>query len=207
MHPDHASSRVAFRDAATAFVSLVTQIAPEAWEQPALGVWNVRDLVGHTSRSLTTIETYLGTATAGDELDGPLAYFLAIRAALADPEAVAQRGRDAGAALGDDPVGRVRDLADRVIALVESSPDDAPVGTPVAPMTLAAYLPTRIFELTVHSLDLARALSLGTPPGLEAGIRVSCELAGQLAAEAPHAPAALLALTGRTGLPDGFTVL
>ena len=97
------SVRSAFAEAAGAFVALVSQIQPGNWEQPALGVWNVRDLVGHTSRSLSTIEAYLGTASPGAELHGPVAYFLATRTAHADPEAIAQRGRDAGAALGDDP--------------------------------------------------------------------------------------------------------
>jgi len=34
-----------------------------------------------------------------------------------------------------------------------------PVATPVGGMTLRVYLPTRAFELTVHGLDLVRALT------------------------------------------------
>ncbi len=74
-------------------------------------------------------------------------------------------------------------------------------------MTLVDYLPTRIFELSVHGLDLARALTLVEPAGLEPGIRASLELAGQLAADSPSATTLLLALTGRGGLPPDFTLL
>ena len=38
--------------------------------------------------------------------------------------------------------------------------------TPVGAMTLATYLPTRVFELTVPTLDLAHALGLEPPSGL-----------------------------------------
>lgn len=202
-----ASCKSAFRAAASAFAGLVSEIGSPDWDQGALGVWTVRDLVGHTSRSLTTVETYLGTESASPALDGPVAYFLAAKALLADPESVAQRGRDAGAALGDEPAARVAEMAERVPALVEASAYDAPVGTPIGPMTLATYLPTRIFELTVHTLDLARALDVPRPPGLAPGIAASCELAGQLAAQSPDAAAFLSASTGRTSLPAGFTIV
>lgn len=182
----------AYREAAGAFAELVRQVPPSAWVSPALGAWTVRDLVGHTSRSLTTVETYLGTAGAGPTLAGPAAYFLAAREMLADPEAVAQRGRDAGAALGDAPAARIAELVERVPALVEASAYDAPVGTPIGTMTLATYLPTRLFELVVHSLDLARALDVAAPPGLAAGIPAACELAGELASYSAD-PARLLA--------------
>ncbi len=202
-----AAVRSAFNGAAAGFVDLVRQIPDEAWEQPALGVWTVRDLVGHTSRALSTVETYLGKGAPGEPLDGPLAYFLAARAALADPEAVARRGRDAGAALGADPAATVATLAERVIALVAGAADDASVGSPVGQLSLAGYLPTRTFELTVHSLDVARATAHEPPASLEPAITACLALVGRLAAHSPQAPALLLALTGRTALPDGFTVL
>lgn len=201
------ATKAVFIDAAKAFTELMSQIRPPDWDRSALGVWSVRDLVGHTSRALSTIETYLGKESAAGTLDGPVAYFLAARALLADPEAVAQRGRDAGAALGDDAATRVAELAHRVTALVRQSGEDHPVGTPVGMMTLGGYLPTRTFELTVHSLDLARALGITPPPGLEPGIGASCELAGRLAAHSADAPALLMALTGRADLRSGFTIL
>lgn len=202
-----AAARSAYADAAAAFVQLVQQVPAEAWGEPGLGVWTVRDLVGHTSRSLTTVETYLGKPAAGPQLDDAVAYFTASQSALADADAVAQRGRDAGAALGDDPAGFVAALARRVTALVAATADDEPVGTPIGPMTLAAYLPTRVFELSVHSLDLARAIAVPPPAALRAGVEVSCALAGRLAAASPHADTVLLGLTGRVDLPARFSLV
>jgi uncharacterized protein (TIGR03083 family) len=209
MDPSPSSAvRSTFAESATAFVELVRQIEADAWGEPGLGVWNVRDLVGHASRSFSTIESYLGTTTTEPHLDGPAAYFRAVQSfVLADPEGVAQRGRDAGSALGEDPAASIEALAERVTALVADSADDEPVGTPMGTMTLAGYLPTRVFELTVHSLDLARALDLLQPAGLDAGIRLSLELLGQLAGDSPGAVAVLMTLTGRAELPAGFTLL
>jgi hypothetical protein len=48
-------------------------------------------------------------------------------------------------------------------------------------MTLIDYLPTRTFELTVHSLDLARALGIESLAVLGPAVSACCELAGRLA--------------------------
>jgi hypothetical protein len=74
-------------------------------------------------------------------------------------------------------------------------------------MTLAGYLPTRTFELTIHSLDLARVLAVGTPAALRPAVTACCELAGQVAGQLPDAPELLLAITGRTGLPAGLSIV
>ena len=73
-------------------------------------------------------------------------------------------------------------------------------------MQLSDYLPTRTFELAVHTADLATVI--GVPPDVPAtaaaqaltiitDLAVKDGLAGQL----------LLAATGRPGLPVGFSVL
>ena len=38
-----AAVRAAFSGAADAYVDVVGRIPPDAWHEPALGVWNVRD--------------------------------------------------------------------------------------------------------------------------------------------------------------------
>jgi uncharacterized protein (TIGR03083 family) len=202
-----ASPRSCFAAAASCFNELVRQVPASAWVLPALGVWNVRDLVGHTSRALSTIDAYLDGEPGGDAVESPVGYFLAIRAALADADAVARRGREAGAALGEDPAAAIADLVHRVTARVDATADDATVATPVGAMTLAAYLPTRTFELTVHSLDLARALAVESPAALGPAVTACCELAGRIAGQLPRAPELLLALTGRPGLPQGLSVV
>ena len=208
------AARHAFHSAASGFVELVGEIPPDAWSRPGLGIWDVRALVGHTARGLSTIESYLGAATSLPPVEGPVGYYLRAlsddddaEARAARDAAIAARGREAGEALGDDPGGFVGELARRVEALVARTPDDAPVASPAGRMTLADYLPTRTFELTVHSLDLTRALGLEAPPVLGPAISACCELAGAVAGRRPNAADLLLLLTGREGLAPGLTIL
>ncbi|HUA95171.1 MAG TPA: maleylpyruvate isomerase N-terminal domain-containing protein [Acidimicrobiales bacterium] len=202
------------RAAAGGFSELVGQLGAEDWERPGLGEWDVRGLVGHTSRALSTIETYLGKETAGPLTQGPVAYYLKVLSTATDPEerrrldaSVAERGREAGASLGDDPALGVSQLLERIVGLVDRTPRDALLATPAGTMTLADYLPTRTFELAVHSLDLARCTGLDVPSGLLPAVTSSCVLAGELAGALPAAPDLLLLWCGRTGLPDHLTIL
>ena len=56
-------SRHAFSSAAGWFLATVQQVE-DRWDRQALGEWDVRALVGHTSRSFTTVETYLDRPAA-----------------------------------------------------------------------------------------------------------------------------------------------
>lgn len=157
-------SRRAFNQAAEFFIQSVSRISDGDWDSPGLGEWTIRDLVGHTSRTLVTLETYAAQPGLSADLDGPVGYFLAVRGSLADPASVAQRGRDAGQQLGERPVAWVQAAAQRVSALLDDLPDDAILTTPVSGIRLTDYLPTRIFELTIHSLDLGRAINVKVEP-------------------------------------------
>lgn len=198
--------REGFAAAASWFATTVGRLPPDAWDRPGLGDWNVRALVGHTSRALITVEQYLAAPPAQVTIPDPVDYDLLALRSLGEPAAVSERGRQAGAALGDDPGAAVRTLADRVVALVERTDDDALVGTPVGGMRLAAYLPTRVFELTVHTLDLANAVGVRTDPP-EAAAEVALEVLAGLAWRRGLAGALLLAATGRGPLPEGFNLL
>jgi uncharacterized protein (TIGR03083 family) len=197
-------SRRAFADAAQWFVRTAALVG-DRWSEPGLGDWDVRALVGHTSRSLLTVETYLARPAATVEVASAGDYFRATRAVAADP-AVAARGRDAGAALGSDAAAAVAGIAGRVLPLVEARDGTEPVTTIAGGMRLAHYLPTRTVELTVHTADLATALGapLDVPATAAAqALRVLADLAVSEGVAGPL----LLALTGRTGLPAGFSVL
>jgi uncharacterized protein (TIGR03083 family) len=198
--------REAYEIAAGLFVNTVEQVRPTQWEQPGLGVWTVRDLVGHTSRALLTVETYIAKPAAQREVMRPVDYFLRAQARLADPGAVAARGREAGMALGPDPMAAVRDIAARVLAQVQTASDEVLVSTPVGGMRLLDYLPSRIFELAVHTLDLAAALP-ATVTLPETVAAVALHLLADLALQPDKAAALLLAATGRRALSAGFSVL
>src|SRR6478752_4956543 len=112
-------SRLAFRDAAQWFVRTVSRVDDDQWTRPALGEWDVRALVGHTSRSFLTVETYLDRPASTVDVTSPADYFRASRSMAAGP-AVAERGREAGAALGSDPAAAVTAIAERVVRLVDT---------------------------------------------------------------------------------------
>ena len=195
----------AYDEAAEWFVRLVGRVDVD-WDAPALGSWSRRDLVGHTSRALLTVESYLRDEPGQTEAASTVDYFVRSRAALADPDEVAARGRAAGQALGADPAAAVAVIAERVLAMVAAAGAEAYVETPVADMLLTDYLPTRTFELVVHGCDLAAAA------GLEADVpaAAAAEAGSVLVALAAHdhkAADLLLAATGRRSLPAGFTVL
>jgi uncharacterized protein (TIGR03083 family) len=198
--------REAYQQAAQFFVDTVAQVQDTQWHQIALGEWTVRDLVGHTNRALLTVETYLATPATTAELQRPVEYFLRAAASLGDPAAVAARGRDAGKALGAEPLATVRDTAQRVLQRVKTVADTTLLQTPVGGMRLLDYLPTRIFELTIHTLDLATAAALAvTPP--EAAARVTSTLVVEMALSGGKIAPLLRATTGRGPLPAGFSVL
>src|SRR5204863_1144842 len=105
------NSRAAFADAAGWFVHTAALVG-DRWDRPGLGEWDVRALVGHTSRALLTVETYLARPAAAVDVASAPDYYRATRAVAADP-AVAARGRDAGIALGSDPAATVAEIAAR----------------------------------------------------------------------------------------------
>jgi len=201
-----ADLRAAFADAGAYLVEVAERIPEDAWEGPGLGEWTVRELVGHASRALSTVPAYLATPVQRVELPTAVEYF---RRALTVPDAdalIAERGRQAAAALGDDPVAGLRSLLAQAIVAVADAPGGALVGTPFGGMRLSDYLHTRILELTVHGLDVAAATGVEAAPPSNAAA-VALHLVAELAVEPSLAGPLLLAATGRGPLPPGFSVL
>ncbi len=72
-------------------------------------------------------------------------------------------------------------------------------------MTLAEYLPSRIAELTIHGLDLTRALGaeIAVPT---AAVQQSLRFLADPLVKQGKGELALLALSGRAQLPPDFSV-
>jgi hypothetical protein len=204
---DTASVRLALDQAATSLVLIVGEIPETAWNERALGRWDVRSLVGHAARGLQTVTTYLDEPNDGSiVIDHPVDYYLAVSGGLASSEAVYQRGVEAGKLLGSNPRATVAGFAEAAIERVGAARDDDIVASPVGGIPLSAYLPTRVLELTVHTIDLAAVIGRAAP--VESTPRgVSLAIAAALAERRGEGQTLLVALTGRAPLPDRFGVL
>src|SRR4029453_4355760 len=197
--------RETFAEAARTFADLVRRIPPNRWDGPGLGEWDLRSLVGHTSRSLITVETYLGQPADTEEVPTPAAYYVAV--AGIDPAGVVGRGVGAGQALGENPAESVDALAERVPALVETAGNPL-ITTAAGGMRLETYLPTRSFELVVHSLDIAAAgPDVERPEFSDQVLSQVARVAATCAVLLGHGVELMLALTGRATLSPGFSVV
>ena len=93
-------------------------IPSNRWDGPGLGDWDLRSLVGHTSRSLITVSTYLQTTAEREDITDPAGLLradpgLRVRRRRQPPSSNAA-GRPAGTS-GDDPAATVDGLVDRVL--------------------------------------------------------------------------------------------
>jgi uncharacterized protein (TIGR03083 family) len=205
-HPD-STPRAIFSVTAHAFADQVARIPADAWAGPGLGEWDLRALVGHASRSPVTVLTYLPRRIATAAVTSVAQYYdAAVTMMAADPAAVTERGRQAGAALGQDPVGAVRDVVAQCLTALDATTGDPIIETIVGGMHLEQYLVTRIFELVVHGLDIAAATGQPYEPPAPA-LAESLRLAVDVAVLRGQGVDLLLALTGRRALPEGFSVV
>lgn len=198
-----------FARAAGSFADLVGRLPATSWDGPGLGDWDLRALVGHTARSLITVSAYLQTTAAREDVSSAAEYYVKVTpAALGiDPAAVAERGRQAGRDLGEDPAASVRSLLARTRADVDVVSDD-PLIEVIGGLgiRLSNYLPTRTFELVVHGLDIARAAGVDYAPPAEV-LADAVRLAADIAVISDRGPQVLLALTGRVALPPAFSIV
>lgn len=192
-----------YLSAAASFRNLLAMVPAGAWDRPGLGDWSVRTLAGHTSRALVTVLNYLDQPAERVEVRSAAAYYAGLDFSNA-PE-IGARAAKAGAGLGADPVAAVDALLARLREKLPRETDRI-IRTIAGGMRLDDYLPTRTFELAVHSLDLAAAcgLAFALPQEVE---RAAAELAVQIAVHRGEGAPVLLALTGRAVLPQGYSVV
>ncbi len=196
-----------FFHSASAFHDLVTRIPAESWDEPALGEWTLRSLVGHTTRAILTVESYLALDDPGlPNVANAEAYYARVYRDLTDPASVAARGVEAGIWLGADPAQAVADAIARAMALVDTAGPERIVSIGGLGIELGEYLRTRVFELVMHSIDIADAT--GVPHGQPAdSVTATLHLAAGVAAARGDGEALLRSLTGRATMPEGYSVV
>jgi uncharacterized protein (TIGR03083 family) len=192
-----------YLEAARHFREVLAGIPDSAWDEPGLGDWSVRTLAGHTSRALITVLTYLERPAQNIDVGSTAEYYSGLDF-TSSPDITA-RAVAAGEDLGSKPVETV----DRLLAQLENVVpvvSDRVIETIAGGMRFSDYLPTRIFELAVHSLDLAAAC--GVPASLSSEVEsAAMKVAVEIAAARGEGSLLLLALTGRTTLPPGYSVV
>jgi uncharacterized protein (TIGR03083 family) len=198
--PDGWSST--YLEAARSYVDLVASL-PSPLSGPGLGEWDLRALVGHTARSLTTVSEYLRKPAPTVEVETAADYVAGLAVAAADP-GVTRRGFEAGEALGDDPAAAVRLLLDAATDDLAGADPDQVVTTYAGGMRLRDYLPTRSFELVVHGLDIATAVPVRwTPPA--AALAEAVTIATEVALRRGEGTLLLRLITGRE--PGGLSIV
>lgn len=199
-------SKSAYRQAVAFFMDVAARVRPDQWDAPALGEWSVRDLVGHASRSITRVEEFGSRRASAVDVPSAPAHF---RQSLGRPNAnaqVAERGREAGRTLGGDPLAAMREDWARAEQVMDATPVDEVIAYDNGGILFADYLETRVFELSIHALDLANAIGVEAEPPPEA-LAAALRTLADLALESGRGAQLALAATGRGPLPDGFSAL
>lgn len=197
----------AFVEASRWFADVVSRVGTEHLEGPGLGEWNLRQLVAHASRAMSTVTEYLRPAPEGepppddDPVGGAAEYYLSTRDDPGLHRDVAERGRLEALRLGDDLVAAVRAVADQTASLVEEAPEAAVFEARFGTIGFATYLCTRIVELVVHGTDVCAAA--GTEPDLpQLPARVTLGVLAELARRRGDTVPVIRALAGRARLPE-----
>lgn len=199
-------SKAACRQAVAFFLDVAGEVRPEQWDTPALGVWSVRDLVGHTSRSITRIEEFGARRAPAVDVSSAADHY---RRSLGRPNAgeqIAERGREAGQALGADPLAAMGEGWARAERILDATDEDEAIAYDNGGIRFGDYLDTRVFELTIHALDLANAIGVEAQPPREA-LAVALRTLAAIALESGRGAELALAATGRAPLGEGFSVL
>lgn len=196
--------------AARAFAGLVHEIPESAWDGPGLGAWDLRSLVGHTSQALSTVGRYRHRPAEREDVTSAADYYALVHQSMASNAAIAARieesGRNAGHELGEAPAAAVDGLVEGTLSDLMGVEDSLIRVTGGLGIRLQSFVPTRTFELAVHSLDVARAVSVPftLPADVLAEVTV---LSAAIAVATGQAQEVLLSLTGRNTLPPSFSVL
>jgi uncharacterized protein (TIGR03083 family) len=197
-----------FVSAARTFAGLVHDLPASGWAGPGLGDWDLRALVGHASRSLITVSTYLNTTASREDVTSPHDYYAKIRdyASNVGAAAITERGRQAGRDLGADPAATVDALVERALGDLDGAGDPLIEVIGGLGIRLSNYLPTRTFELAVHGLDIKRATGVQFALPDEV-LDEATFLAARVGVALGQGEPVLLALTGRSTLPNPFSVV
>lgn len=191
-------SRRSFLDTTDAVAELVSRVGSDKLTGPGLGTWDMRGLIGHTSRAMSTVITYLKMPATSVTCQDALAYYVWVADSPSAASDIERRGVEAGSKLGQDIPAAFAGLARQVRGVLDQVPAgvDPVVSTLAGGMLLSEYLPTRTFELIVHGFDIARSAQIEFAPHPQV-VADTVALAARIGVSLGHGPALVPVLTGR----------
>lgn len=158
----------AFAAECEALEATLAAVPGDAWGRPALGEWDVAELVAHLVRGADRLEVYAERDPGGDEPAcdrvGYWRFDLAAQAPAIAERARARAAQTAPERLPEEFRRGWRASANRFVAL---DPEHL-LYTPRGPMRAVEYLATRVLEMCVHHFDLRTALDVPPVPTREA---------------------------------------
>ena len=184
----------------------LADVTDDDWGRPALGVWNLAELVAHLARGVGRVHAYLDQDPGGEAPACDRVGYYRLGGGPEEARAVARRARELAAATrpGALPAAFTdawRQSAERAAQL----PPDRLIATAHGPMELREYVATRVLETTVHHLDVLRALERPPVATPAAGRLTMALLEGLLGGRRPRnfgRMRFILAATGRLEVDD-----
>jgi uncharacterized protein (TIGR03083 family) len=144
--------------------------------------WNVKELSAHVWNALDRLPSFLADEEPDAATADAVSYWRSYEPA-ADAASIAARATDVAARFADGP-GLARSFDEHWRACVEAARAHDPgrlLRTRVADIRLDEFAATRVLEVAVHGLDLARALDRPpwiTPAGAEVTVAILRRLLG-----------------------------
>lgn len=158
---EFSETRQLYELSARCFVDIVSLINQDSYKIASIGSWNLEELISHSLRAITLVKQYLNATDTGQPVFSLYDYLNSIK--QADNEAIYKRAKEFAKTLDgclkDAVVGAYQD----VITLLRNKTGREMIFGPNFKMELNQYLPTRIFELTVHTLDICDTVSVDYP--------------------------------------------
>ncbi|MDO5712191.1 MAG: maleylpyruvate isomerase N-terminal domain-containing protein, partial [Micrococcales bacterium] len=91
-----------YLDTTDAATELISRVKPVQLDGPGLGTWDLRSLIGHTSRAMSTVVTYLNRPVSAVTCADAVAYYVWVAQTPDADSQIAGRGVRAGTSLGED---------------------------------------------------------------------------------------------------------
>ena len=179
-------------------------VPADAWDRPALGSWNVAELVAHLARGVSRVDAYLDVEPDGPPVTDRISYWR--YDADAESPRVAQRAaQEARDVAPDELVRRFTSGWQRSVDRAAARPPESTIAALFGAMRLDDYVATRVLEAVIHHLDLRIALDqppVATPAAARITMSVLEGLLGEPRPRNLGRTRFLLAATGRIDVGD-----